>query len=302
MSTTATTKPNLANRPQPARRGAGRRLSNRRKSKGNDQVNIDNLHKYMKTLNGGNLNFKILNSTLINVDPESGEKIEQRINLDFQIKYFKDLCGFYIVGNIEKEPLSREVEWSLPKMKNKDNNVLIKLNVMTGKSKEVKKFNETVQKRKLGQILYQNAIIELEVENMIWFLTDAKIYQMLDGTYFAIGSMESIPKPTKNTEKENELAEIVKNLEDDDDVPVLVPEDMKETDEEESSKEKCDSINQEQKSQNLNIDNVNTNTPDHQIESDIQIVMNQTKATRNEAISVLKKNNGDIVNAIMDLS
>ena len=48
--------------------------------------------------------------------------------------------------------------------------------------------------------------------------------------------------------------------------------------------------------------NINNNNTNNMVKSDIDIVMEQTNATRNQAIQAINQYNGDIVEAIMSLS
>jgi NACalpha-BTF3-like transcription factor len=156
-------------------------------------------------------------------------------------------------------------------------------------SRSLKKMEETFKKDlkkadlKNYKMKFNNVTVEFQLEKEIWYQANAEIYQTPNGGYLIYGKLitkwKSTPQEQENT---TNLNEIMKTLElnqpteedqDPDQIPNLVENESK-------------------------LDKEETTLSNN----DVALIVQQTKCTREDAIESLKKNNNDLINAIMELT
>ena len=203
--------------------------------------------------------------------PKEDEKtaVQRNVELVERPQFISGVNAFYL-PNIQIS--TEETETDLPEQDE------VKIGeAMTSKKKQLKKFQSQVSKIKQFEALYQNVIIEFNLDREIWTVRNATIVPSPDNGYMIYGDL--VMQYRKDKESSSDLDRIGKTLaasadineDEDEEIPNLVV-----------------SPHQEQSGAEK--------------EADLKLVMDQTDTTREQAEQALKRANGDIVNAIMDLS
>jgi nascent polypeptide-associated complex subunit alpha len=157
------------------------------------------------------------------------------------------------------------------------------------KKKNEKKMEDQFRKQLAKEIKeypakFKNVIVEFQLDREIWYQANAEIYPTPTGGYLIYGILVMKNRNTMSQE-DAQLNEIAKTLNLDaagqsEEVPNLIEE----------------HVHDEKRNHN------NTNESLDPMSNDVEIVMQQANCTREQAISALKLNNNDLINAIMQLS
>lgn len=254
-------------KPEAARMAGGRRIGavkDKAKNHANNQIKqFESIMKYWQVQD---VSAYILNAKMI--DPVTQK--EYKITMGERAQYIANFNLFYLRrstisdegDDCENMVLFHEDEIGLKKKSEKKNEESFKKQM----TKEIKDF----------KLKHKNVTVEFTLDRDSWWQTNAEIYSVPNGGYLIFGNI--VMRNNNKTASEKVSNEIFNGIEESAIATETVPE-LVESKNDNGKKE-----------------------ADDPTKNDIDMIMQQTGSTREQAATALKNNNNDLINAILQLS